>query len=95
MPIWKLVHILAMFAAFGLLLVPLVLLLGVGRSGDVHAAKAIYTPSKALGRLGFAFFFVGLAGGFATMVTAGWSDTAPGWSPRTSSWCSSRSSTRP
>ena len=77
MPIWKLVHILAMFAAFGLLLVPLFLLLGVGRSGDVHAAKAIYTPSKALGRLGFAFFFVGLAGGFATMVTAGWSDTAP------------------
>jgi hypothetical protein len=77
MPIWKLVHILAMFAAFGLLLVPLLLLLGVGRTGDLHAAKAIYTASKALGRLGFALFFVGLAGGFATLVTAGWSGTSP------------------
>ena len=77
MPIWKLVHILGMFAAFGLLLVPLFLLLAVARSGDLHAAKATYAVSKVLGRLAFAFFFVGLAGGLATLVTAGWSGTSP------------------
>jgi hypothetical protein len=77
MPIWELVHILGMFAAFGLLLVPLFLLLGVARSGDVQAAKATYAAGKVLGRLAFAFFFVGLAGGVATMLTAGWSGTSP------------------
>jgi Predicted integral membrane protein (DUF2269) len=76
-PIWMLVHILGMFAAFGLLLVPLVLLVGVARSADLHAAKAIYTAAKVLSRLAFGFFFIGLAGGFATMVTGGWSGTSP------------------
>jgi hypothetical protein len=77
MPIWKLVHILGMLAAFGLLLVPLYMLLGVARSADLHAAKATYAATKVLGLLAFALFFVGLAGGFATMVTGGWSGTSP------------------
>jgi hypothetical protein len=75
MPIWKLVHILGMFAAFGLLLVPLFLLLGVAR--DLHAVKATYAAAKVLGRLAFALFVLGLAGGIATMVTGGWSGTSP------------------
>jgi hypothetical protein len=50
MPIWKLVHILGMFAAFGLLLIPLFLLLGVAR--DVHAARATYAAARVLGRHG-------------------------------------------
>ena len=75
MPFWKLVHILGMFAAFGLLLVPLFLLLGVAR--DLHAVKATYAAAKVLGRLAFALFFLGLAGGIATMVTGGWSGTSP------------------
>src|SRR5919199_6276593 len=61
----------------GLLLVPLFLLLGMVRSGDLHAAKATYAAGKVLGRLAFALFFVGLAGGVATMVTAGWGGTSP------------------
>jgi hypothetical protein len=77
MPIWKLVHILGMFAAFGLLLVPLFVLLGVARSADLHAAKATYAAAKVFGRLAFALFFLGLAGGIATMVTGGWSGTSP------------------
>jgi hypothetical protein len=77
MPIFKLVHILGMFAAFGLLLMPLFLLLGVARTADLHAAKVIYAAAKTLGLLAFALFFVGLAGGFATLVTGGWSGTSP------------------
>ena len=77
MPIWKLVHILGMFAAFGLLLVPLFLLLGVARTGDLRAARVTYAVGKALGRAAFAFFGIGLVGGVVTMYTAGWSDTSP------------------
>ena len=77
MPVWKLVHILGMFGAFGLLLVPLYLLLGMARAGDVHAARATYAMGKTLGRIAFGLFLVGLAGGFAAMVTGGWSGTSP------------------
>jgi Predicted integral membrane protein (DUF2269) len=76
-PIYKLVHILAMFAAFGLLLVPLYVLLGLLRSSDAHAVRATYFISKKLGNVAFVFFFLGLAGGVATLVTGGWSGTSP------------------
>jgi hypothetical protein len=76
-PIYKLVHILAMFAAFGLLLVPLYVLLGLLRSSDAQAVRATYFISKKLGNVAFMFFFFGLAGGIATLVTGGWSGTSP------------------
>ena len=77
MPIWKLIHIFGMFAAFGLLLIPLYLLIHLVRQGDVRSALAVMAASKTLGRIAFGVFGIGLVGGIATMNTGGWSETSP------------------
>jgi hypothetical protein len=76
-PVWKLVHILGMLAAFGLLLIPLYLLIHFGRQGDIRTAIAVFATSKAVGRVAFAVFGIGLMGGIATVNAGGWSETSP------------------
>ena len=73
----KLVHILGMFSAYALTLVPLFVLAYLARRGQVAALEPILRARKPLGRAAGALILAGLAGGVATMQLGGWSNTSP------------------
>jgi uncharacterized membrane protein len=73
----KLVHILGMFGAYALTLVPLLVLVYLARREQVAALGPLLRARKALGGVAGPLMLVGLAGGVATMLLGGWSATAP------------------
>src|SRR5918994_5678829 len=73
----KLVHILGMFSAYALTLVPLFVLASLARRGQVAALEPILRARKPLGRAAGALLLAGLAGGGAPMQLGGWRGTAP------------------
>jgi uncharacterized membrane protein len=75
--IWKLVHILAMFGAFGLVLTPLFVFGYVGRRGDLAAVAGVLQARKRLSRAAVPLFLLGLVAGWATMTIAGLPVAAP------------------
>ena len=77
MAIWKLVHILAMFGAFGAILPPLFVLAYVGRRGDLAAVAAVLQARRRLSRAAVPLFLLGLVAGWATMTVAGFPVAAP------------------
>ncbi|MDQ2934186.1 MAG: DUF2269 family protein [Chloroflexota bacterium] len=66
-----------MFAAVATALGPELLLLGIGRSGDVHAIRAGYSLGHSLGRAIPILFVIGLVFGLLTVWTGGFNFFAP------------------
>ncbi len=77
MPLFKLLHLLAMFSAVGAVVGTEVLLHRVARSGDVRTIRSVFTLAKPLNLVAPVLFLAGAAFGLADAITRGFNLLAP------------------
>lgn len=76
MAIWNILHILAMFVAFGFTTGVGIFLTGIARSGDVRTIRAATSVARPLNTAGAIVLLVGIIFGFATAAAVGFSLTS-------------------
>jgi uncharacterized cupredoxin-like copper-binding protein len=75
--LWKLVHILSMFGAFGLTLMPMFLVGYLAARGDVAGVAGVLRARKRLNQVAGPLFLIGLVSGGAMIAIGGWAATSP------------------
>jgi hypothetical protein len=77
MPVFKYLHILAMFSAVASVVGTEVLLHRVARSGDLRAIRAAFSLAKPMNLIAPVLFLLGVAFGFLDAITRGFDLFAP------------------
>jgi hypothetical protein len=75
--VWKLVHILSMFGAFGSTLLPMFLVGYLAARGDVAGVAGVLRARARLNQVAGPLFLLGLVSGGAMVAIVGWSATSP------------------
>jgi uncharacterized membrane protein len=77
MAVWKLVHILSMFGAFGLTLLPMFAVGYLAGRGDAAGVAGVLQARRRLNRVAGPLFLLGLVSGGAMVAVGGWPATSP------------------